>query len=101
MLKDLCNSKVQWCVFNSNPKNASLCNDNCQADRTVKCQGVSKNFHVSIYFGHYKHDKYQTLQDGTIHLALPVQTTFSDLGHTSRSQECQSVSTKNVLILSS
>ena len=35
--------------------------------------------------------------DGTTHWALPVHSTFSDLDHISRSQQCQTILTENLM----
>ena len=45
--------------------------------------------------------KYKTLHSGSTHWALPLHTTFSDLGCISRSQQIQTVSTDNSVFLSS
>ena len=49
---------------------------------------------------HRKCDKCQTLHYGITHQALPVHTTFRYLYPTSRSQQCRTVLTENVVFLS-
>ena len=49
---------------------------------------------------HRKYDKCQTLHDGTTCSALLVHTTFSDLDHISKSQQCETVLTENFVFLS-
>ena len=50
--------------------------------------------------GHYICDECQTLHDGTTYYALPVHITYNDLDHISRSGECKTVLTENVLLSS-
>ena len=52
--------------------------------------GLVENFNIKVYLLRYhKHDKYQTLHDGTTPGALPVHTTFNDLDHISRPLQCR------------
>ena len=51
------------------------------------------------FLGHCEYEKFQTSHDGT-HSALPMHTTFDDLDYISRSQQCQTVLTKNFMFLS-
>ena len=41
--------------------------------------------------GHHKCDKCRILHDGSTRGALPIHTTFRDLDHISKSQQCQTV----------
>ena len=50
---------------------------------------IAQKFSTGSILRHYKCDSCQTLHDGTTNRALPVHTTFSDLDHISRSQQCQ------------
>ena len=42
---------------------------------------------ISDFVRHHECDQCQTLHDGTTHWALPVQTSFSNLDHISRSRQ--------------
>ena len=52
-----------------------------------------------IFLGHHKYDKCQTLHDGSAHWALRIDTIFSGLDCTSRSQQCQMVLTETFKFL--
>ena len=52
------------------------------------------------FVGQYTCDKCQSLHGGSIYRTSPLPTTFSDLWHISRSQQCQTVLTENFIFLS-
>ena len=50
--------------------------------------GLVKNVNIWIYSGTVDVINVNFLHDVTTHLALPVYTTFNNLDHISRSQQC-------------
>ena len=86
-----CLSKV---LLLTHMKKMCLCDDQCHADllATLNVQSVK---HSMLWFlKHHNCDESQTL-----HWAFSVHTTFSDLDHTFRSQQCQINLSENVYVL--
>ena len=77
-------------------KNVSLCNDQCQAGRpSVRMWQKLQRYN---FLGHYTYDNCQTFHDGSIHWALSIHTAFSVLDCISKSQQCETFLSENVLI---
>ena len=90
---------LNFCSFLTRMKNVSQCNDQCwPASWVIVWHGKTK---MLWFLRHYKCNKCQTLHDGITHWVLPVNTTFNDLYHISRSRQCQRVLTENLMFLSS
>ena len=64
--------------------------------KKIVCQlsGLVENFNTGIYS-----DTINVINVKLCIMVLHFQTTFSDLDHISRSQQCQTVLTENVMIL--
>ena len=73
-----------WYTWKKMWVSVNKCNDLCLARWWYR---VMKTLMLQFSQRHYLCDKCQTLHDSTIHWAVAVRTTFSNLDHISRSQQ--------------